>query len=67
MKNKKVHRLILLSTFLLLITKNAFADAGTPLMWAGMLHLVVGNAFIGVIEGLLIASIFNVRKKSGFY
>jgi hypothetical protein len=63
MNNKKVHKLILLSVFLLLITENAFANAGTPLMLASALHLVVGNAFIGIIEGLLIAIVFGVKKK----
>ena len=29
----------------------AMANAGTPLMWAGMLHLLFGNALIGIFEG----------------
>jgi hypothetical protein len=41
----------------------AWADAGTPLMWAGMLHLVFGNALIGVGEGLLLAWLFSVPKR----
>lgn len=40
----------------------AHANAGTPLMWAGMFHLVVGNAVIGVIEGLLLARLFKARN-----
>ncbi|MGP8019491.1 MAG: hypothetical protein ACLPRE_00620 [Limisphaerales bacterium] len=40
----------------------ARADAGTPLMWAGMLHLVFGNAIIGVFEGLILARFFKLRK-----
>ena len=48
---------------LLLFPAIAYADAGTPLMWAGMLHLVFGNALIGIGEGLLIAKLYNVRKK----
>ena len=39
----------------------AWADMGTPLMWAGMLHLFVGNAIIGVLEGCLLARIFRLR------
>ena len=35
---------------------------GTPLMWAGMLHLVFGNALIGVLEGFLLAQIFGLSK-----
>ena len=41
----------------------AFADAGTPLIWASALHLVFGNAFVGVFEGTLLASFFGVRKR----
>ncbi len=40
----------------------ARADAGTPLMWAGMLHLVLGNAFIGTGEGMLLAWLFSVPQ-----
>jgi hypothetical protein len=38
------------------------ANAGTPLMWAGMLHLVFGNAIIGVFEGLILGWIFKLKK-----
>lgn len=38
------------------------ANVGTPLMWAGMFHLVYGNAIIGICEGLLIARIFRVGR-----
>jgi hypothetical protein len=31
-------------------------------MWAGFLHLAVGNAIIGIGEGLLVAWIFKLRK-----
>jgi hypothetical protein len=58
-KNKK-----LISTVLLLIgmISMAQADVGTPLMWAGMLHLLIGNFFIGILEGLLLAIIFKLPK-----
>ncbi|MFO1477891.1 MAG: hypothetical protein U1F98_14750 [Verrucomicrobiota bacterium] len=42
--------------------QHAWADAGTPLMWAGMAHLVVGNAMIGLGEGLLLAWLFSAPK-----
>lgn len=42
--------------------QHAWANAGTPLMWAGMLHLVIGNALIGVGEGALLAWLFSVPK-----
>ena len=42
--------------------QHAWANAGTPLMWAGMLHLVIGNALIGLGEGVLLARLFSVPK-----
>ena len=42
--------------------QHAWANAGTPLMWAEMLHLVLGNAVIGLGEGLLLAWLFSVPK-----
>ena len=41
---------------------SAWANAGTPLMWATGLHLVFGNAVIGVFEGLLLGFFFGVSK-----
>jgi hypothetical protein len=40
----------------------ALANAGTPLMWAGMLHLVFGNLVIGLLEGNLLAKFFGLPK-----
>jgi len=37
------------------------ADAGSPMMLAGMFHLLIGNALLGVLEGLLIAMVFKTR------
>jgi len=42
----------------LLLPSTAFANAGTPLMWAMMLHLAVGNLVIGVVEGCLLRWLF---------
>jgi hypothetical protein len=44
------------------VPQTAFANAGTPLMWATMLHLAIGNALIGVFEGLLLAWLFSLKK-----
>jgi hypothetical protein len=49
-----------LTIFLLCCPQRASANAGTPLMWASMLHLVFGNALIGVIEGALMAKFFRL-------
>ena len=37
------------------------ADAGAPLVWVGFFHLFIGNALIGLVEGLLIGLLFRVR------
>ena len=46
---------------LLCFPVTARADAGTPLMWATALHLVIGNFFIGFFEGWLLSWIFKLR------
>jgi len=55
-KSRARAAVILLAT---LLPATAFANAGTPLMWATLLHLVVGNAFIGLFEALLLRWIFK--------
>jgi hypothetical protein len=42
-----------------LVPSTASANAGTPLMWATMLHLFLGNAVIGLVEGILLERLFN--------
>jgi len=42
--------------------QSAWANVGTPLMWAGLLHLAIGNALIGLLEGLLLGRFFGIRK-----
>jgi hypothetical protein len=54
--------LLLAATTLSLVPCNARADAGTPLMWAGIAHLVVGNLFIGLFEGILLAKVFSLGR-----
>ena len=39
------------------------ANTGTPLMWATMLHLFLGNALIGLLEGLLLSWLFKAPKR----
>jgi hypothetical protein len=41
---------------------SAFADAGTPLMWATALHLLLGNVLVGIFEGLILAFAFKLSK-----
>lgn len=42
--------------------QHACANAGTPLAWATFLHLLFGNALIGIGEGLLLAWLFSLPK-----
>jgi len=56
----RVRNLAILSVLALPCT--ALANAGTPLMWAGMLHLMFGNALLGIAEGLLLSLIFKAPK-----
>lgn len=54
---------ILAGLFVLALPSVARANGGTPLMWANFLHLVVGNALIGLLEGVLLAKVFGLPKK----
>jgi hypothetical protein len=47
---------------ILAIPAVAWANAGTPLMWAGMLHLLVGNFIIGLVEAFVVSRRFVVSK-----
>lgn len=40
----------------------AWANAGTPLMWAGFLHLFFGNGLVGLLEGSLLACLFGLAR-----
>ncbi|MBP5321722.1 MAG: hypothetical protein J6334_12110 [Kiritimatiellae bacterium] len=40
----------------------AKADAGTPLLWVGGIHLLIGNFIIGIIEGRLLECFSPKRK-----
>lgn len=59
----KLRSVLVLATLgTILIVQPAWANAGTPLMWAGMLHLTIGNALIGLLEGLLLGWLFGASK-----
>ncbi len=40
----------------------AYADAGTPLLWASGFHLLIGNAVIGIAEGLILWRLFRPKR-----
>jgi hypothetical protein len=37
----------------------ALANMGTPLLWLSFLHLLFGNAIIGIVEGLILARLLR--------
>ncbi len=45
---------------LLFFAPQAWANAGTPLMWATASHLVIGNALIGALEGWMLGRWFQM-------
>jgi hypothetical protein len=47
---------------LLLFQPSVWANSGTPLMWAGALHLAFGNLLIGLGEGWLLAKLRSIPK-----
>jgi hypothetical protein len=59
---KRLPRILGLIALLTCVPLTARADAGTPLMWAGMLHMVFGNAIIGIFEGLILARVFKLKS-----
>ena len=61
--NRRQTLLALLLFLLFALPSSAYANAGTPLMWAAMLHLAIGNGLIGAGEGWLLAWLFKVPKR----
>jgi len=59
---KRGSLLFLVVVGLVALPQEASANAGTPLMWAGMIHLVIGNALVGLLEGLLLGWWFGVPR-----
>jgi hypothetical protein len=47
---------------LMIFPQQAMANAGTPLMWAGMFHLAIGNLLIGALEGWLLMWWFSAPR-----
>lgn len=58
----KLFRLFFFITVALLAPQQAWANAGTPLLWTELLHLSLGNALIGCLEGSLLARMFGTSR-----
>ncbi len=56
-------RVVLIAAVLATVPSLAWANAGTPLMWAGMLYLCGGNVLLGVAEGFVLAKWFDLSVK----
>jgi len=52
---------------IVLLPGTALANMGTPLMWAGYLHLMFGNAVLGVIEASLLLGLFGPPRRFSVY
>ncbi len=59
---KRPRLLLLAFVGVVALPQTAWANAGTPLMWAGILHLFIGNLLIGMGEGMLLAWLFSAPK-----
>ncbi|NCC83057.1 MAG: hypothetical protein EOM03_02890 [Clostridia bacterium] len=47
---------------IVMLPQHAWANGGTPLVGATVLHLLFGNALIGIGEGILLAWLFSLPK-----
>lgn len=55
--------LAIIATGIVLLPSPALANAGTPLIWKATLHLFLGNAIIGLVEGLLLSKLFQTSSR----
>ena len=59
--NRLANRIGLTLIILAFFPAVALADAGTPLIWATAFRLFLGNALVGIAEGLLLAYLFRLK------
>ncbi len=59
--NKRLQQVWWVAILLVCIPITARADAGTPLMWAAMAHLVIGNFFFGMFEAVILVRVFKLK------
>jgi len=62
MSKKSLLQLGLFVALIITVPCQAYANAGTPLMWAGIAHLFIGNAVIGLLEGLIVGIAFKTSR-----
>ncbi len=59
MNDRRARWVVLAGLVAVLSARVAWANAGTPLMWTASLHLFIGNAIIGIGEGILVSVFFR--------
>ncbi|MEW6025792.1 MAG: hypothetical protein AB1599_00655 [Planctomycetota bacterium] len=62
MSKKSLLQLGLFTTLIIMVPYHAYSNTGTVVMWAGIAHLFIGNAVIGLIEGLIIGIVFKTSR-----
>ena len=64
MNYNKLYKITILSMifFIIIISKNAYANAGTALMWAIGFHIYIANLLIAILESFILWKFYNVFK-----
>jgi hypothetical protein len=61
--DRRTVRASMLTIAAVLFPSIASADVGTPLMFAELGHLLIGNLLIGIGEGIVIAALFRIPRR----
>ena len=57
---KKLYHMTALAVIFIIAASTAcYANAGTPLMWFNIFHLLIANSIFGIVEGLIITKYFK--------
>lgn len=57
-----IERSVILAVAIAFFPSPVLANAGTPLMWGAILHLLVGNLLLGAVEGFLLSKWFGTSR-----
>ena len=57
---RQLYKVLFVAIFIL-TPQTILANAGTALMWMPIIQLMIGNIFIGIIEGVVVSLIFNTK------
>jgi len=63
MRNVKFQKItLLIISVLFVLPSAALANMGSVLLIATVVHLFIGNVFIGIVEGLILSKVFKLKK-----